>query len=419
MKKAHRQVCFFWAAMLALFLLPPEVTSILFFIYVSTAFMKGQIASGDKAMVAAIPLLALLPLGMINCYVYPFSDIVKDIWYFSLPSIFFLAGWAMASGWSPQELKVNWAYFGTVVSILFLVHAGWIFATGTASFANAYEMRVALGAGEITSVWGLLAVGSLLIHSRLQGGRKGALIVAAIANLAAMVLPESRTSLVFLFSGIFLVFIPAHMGKKRGMYWIALSIGSLSLVILLLALGPGNEATALGRLQNMFWEQFSFSFADFGDVNSRYRAFEALAAIRTYMEGSVWSQISGNGFGKSVDLGMLLNLGGPGAVSEYQFVPVLHNGYLFLLVKTGLIGFLLYIVFLVRTFRSIVMAKAEAATRFWREIGLVVVISTFLGTLVVSGPFNKGGFFTTSLLMGMALRQVFAPATRRTYPIRS
>jgi hypothetical protein len=174
--------------------------------------------------------------------------------------------------------------------------------------------------------------------------------------------------------------------------------------VTLLTTSKGDPTTTLGRLQNVFWEQFSFSFADSYDLNAKYRAFEALAALNTYLAGGGWNLLFGNGFGKMVDLGTLMTLGLPGKQTDFQYIPILHNGYLYLLVKTGLVGFLLYASFLVWTFKAFFQARVQPALRYWPQVGLSIVLGTALGTMVMTGPFNKGDFFTTFLVLGMALR---------------
>ena len=101
----------------------------------------------------------------------------------------------------------------------------------------------------------------------------------------------------------------------------------------------------------------------------------------------------GQGFGTLIDLGLYIPLGD----EVIRFAPILHNGYMYLLVKTGVIGVLIYLVFLYKLVRigtqhSVVTFDEE---RYTGRIIVGLSCVFFVSTFVVSGLFNKSVFITS------------------------
>ena len=109
----------------------------------------------------------------------------------------------------------------------------------------------------------------------------------------------------------------------------------------------------------------------------------------------------GGGFGSLVDLGFAMQLG-PG--QEFQFIPVLHNGYMYLLVKTGFLGLTWFVLFIVQnlfTGLRVIRSKILEA----RMAGLIILWSclVFLFTQgVITGIYNKAGLAPNLLILGAA-----------------
>lgn len=398
---------FFWAIWGATVTLPAEIVSIIYFIVIVIAFLHGKLSIMDYPILLLVPFPAMIIIGLGNSFGFSSVDIIKDFWYFSLPVVSLLVGWIISKDWSARNLKKHLVIVSTVVSCLFLVKAIWLISFESVSFVEKYEWRQALGAGEFISVWGLFILFDLFYGKSDEPIFKRRFIyLCMLINLMAVIVADSRTSLVLLFVGTFFVFIPAHLGKKRRLYFAAMTFGGI-VILAILSFSKGDSTSSVGRLQNIVWEQFSFSFVDMADINQKYRAFEALAGMRTFLEGTWIDQMIGFGFGKTIDLGMIMTLGIPGEKNDYQFVPILHNGYIYILVKTGILGFLLYLMFIVRTFLAFTRVRVDPSKFFWPKLGITIMIGTLLSTFVVSGPFNKGGFFTTFLMLGIALRICF------------
>ncbi|MGC3977978.1 MAG: hypothetical protein QM751_06935 [Paludibacteraceae bacterium] len=72
-------------------------------------------------------------------------------------------------------------------------------------------------------------------------------------------------------------------------------------------------------------------------------------AIDTYADGNFLELFFGKGLGQLIDLKMYIELAG----TDWRYIPVLHNGYAYILVKTGIIGVLFFVIFYFNYFKII------------------------------------------------------------------
>ena len=93
------------------------------------------------------------------------------------------------------------------------------------------------------------------------------------------------------------------------------------------------------------------------------------------------------------------------ADEEFDRIPVLHNGYLYLLVKTGLAGLTAYLLYLVLLFRRgrLLTSMPDAQTRFSGLLLIALTVVMIETTLVIAGMFNRDWVYPATLLTGVLL----------------
>ncbi len=109
--------------------------------------------------------------------------------------------------------------------------------------------------------------------------------------------------------------------------------------------GIGRFVDSLGnpQLSSFIGELVASDFGSFSQINDAYRAFEASRGWETFINGSSWSYLFGQGLGARVDLGVSVVLGAQSAnLTSYTTVPFGHVAGVTALVKFGVIGFLIY-----------------------------------------------------------------------------
>jgi hypothetical protein len=108
-----------------------------------------------------------------------------------------------------------------------------------------------------------------------------------------------------------------------------------------------------------------------------YEAKRAFALMGKYPE----SIILGTGHGSLVNLKFKAPLGNDG--KGIQYISELHNGYVYILYKTGIIGIGLYMLFLIGLYRRIYF-NTKITTVYISAIGLVFMFTT----LTITGIYN-------------------------------
>ena len=94
--------------------------------------------------------------------------------------------------------------------------------------------------------------------------------------------------------------------------------------------------------------------------------------------------IIGQGFGKLIDLKIEIQL----TTESWQFIPLVHNGYMYILVKTGLLGVLFFFIFLIKFYPSKKSKRIPQKHLYLRVILKSLIISCVLTNFVINGFFN-------------------------------
>jgi O-antigen ligase len=119
------------------------------------------------------------------------------------------------------------------------------------------------------------------------------------------------------------------------------------------------------KLQNSLTEVSETNLETRNQIIANYRAFELERVMQQFREQSVRVQWLGQGWGSTLEFGFET------ASSKSTFsrtnAPFLHNGYAYYLMKTGIVGLLLYIGFLSH------LALRATASKTWPSAGFAVV----------------------------------------------
>lgn len=104
--------------------------------------------------------------------------------------------------------------------------------------------------------------------------------------------------------------------------------------------GPGIEAF-LYKIKVAPLEPFKTKIKrdDYIDFNDNYRSYENILTIRQVSRDGIWTTLFGKGLGSTVDLKQEVYLGD----MELRFISILHNGFMIVFLKSGIIGILVYL----------------------------------------------------------------------------
>lgn len=107
------------------------------------------------------------------------------------------------------------------------------------------------------------------------------------------------------------------------------------LVISFVPVGVAENYTLSGVLN----EVYSTDFEDRTAINRKWRAYELFMGVAALKAAGLYGWFLGFGPGYLLDLGLTIQLGS----REFSDIPIFHNGYLFLFLKFGGVGFFLFV----------------------------------------------------------------------------
>lgn len=334
------------------------------------------------------PLLAAFGVGLLFSFRNNLSDILRDVFYFLNPVIFMLLGTLYARQMTLKSFLLLIIYAGTFISLIYVLRTILLF--GFSAIDLQQEVRSVVGVGNTVTVLALLMLifaGKYTLLETVQLSRWRYPMLGV--NALALVFFGSRT-----YTGIFLLGLIAFAFpflQRNFRRYAALGVVVVLMIIVLLTVSKDNFMVS--KMLNSVSEVSVSSNAELDESYENYRGFETFMAIQTYLDGNVLEKITGAGLGKLIDLKIYVELVG----TERRFIPVLHSGYAYILVKTGIVGILLFLLFLANVFKLV--RKHQVQARLLGMMTITTVLALYFATFIVSGWFNME-FLLTILILG-------------------
>ncbi|HET8573284.1 MAG TPA: hypothetical protein VFL76_05370 [Edaphocola sp.] len=395
--------------------LPIEVATVLTFfsliLFVNKVY-RIRAWKGSKGIV--LPIVLLLLLGCISGFnSINGKDYLRDIFLVVKILIFFISGVVLCS--RINNISDFYKCLRTAAVIMALIHLGKIAANGFNFSLSINQFREDLGRGSTIEF-----IYVALFISRITSRQFNRLFLK-ITNIDRILfllvfisfcLYFSRT--MFINAFLIVSFLKFKLNirnvfSKRNRSIIALVfLGFITFFSLRTIASYEAQNSFLSqfvsKLDNitneLVWTSKENTDATLADINTNWRGYEAFRGMQKYLDGSNIQKVIGFGWGSLVDLGMQQELDG----KYYEEIPVLHNGYVMLLVKTGVVGLLLYLIFLFR----LGFGKFDTPTisnKWGNNVGVYVsrLLSSFciielVSTLTVTGLLNKNDFLIVVLM---------------------
>ena len=355
----------------------------------------------------------LLCLGLHGIYSNSLFDVGKDLWYFSGPVVYISFGYLVferLGSWQRlvQPLVVIGAYSCLVTIVGVVANREQLLATIT---VESYRRIAGLG----TFLFVIPTVVLFLMRhvglpttgvTRLTMVRATTYILSIIAVLSTF----SRTTMVCLAAGLVCTVNP-RFTPRRVRNYTAFVLGAAVLLALASNMLHSDKVGVLldsfaQKTANTSSEVNVHSYETYKDINLNWRGFEASRAAKTYAAFSDTEKLFGGGFGTTVDLGFAMKLGNTG--ESFEFVPLLHNGYMELLVKTGLLGLSLFIVFCIQI-AFMALQELRQPGKCAKLNGLLLLWTVFVFVLTqgaIAGIYNKGELAPNLFLLGATCASV-------------
>jgi hypothetical protein len=349
------------------------------------------------------PLIAVLVIGFMGVFGHESRHIYRDVAFALTPIALIFIGYWMAGnkGMWPLILKVM-VIFSFVMAVMHL--SAFVLNPELLSTESMNIRKEAGGTGDLVVLAFLLGLSQKYFGINGLFPRLLPRLLAMPVLLVSFVLSYSRTELMV---GIILSLSLLGWVSRispRLVLALAVLIGGYSV---LAVITPVNEeGTFRSKIVRSATEVTIADYQDYSDISRNWRGFEAQRAVETYLSGNALQLILGQGFGTLVDLGFSMALGGEGE-TEFTAIPIMHNGYVYILVKAGLLGLACYAFFYISVIRYAVRCSHSTNNeqRFLERLLLGCVLS-LIAVMYVVGGMAEMHSSELVLLLGYLMRRI-------------
>ncbi|MFG6685354.1 O-antigen ligase family protein [Mariniflexile sp. HNIBRBA6329] len=368
------------------------------FVIASSLFCLFLLFVEQKLLLSVTLLNVILVLSMIFIlgivigifHNHTYYDIIRDITHFSKPIIVIITGYLLAQKINSSKFIIKTIIY--TASLMAISHLYKIFF-GDLNAISVSEIRRVGGADSFIELFALILFFFQKRYNYFKVfNSKTASRFMFLLILISSFLYFSRTMIL----GFFILYI-SLMGYTK-LTEKAIKYITLFLIIFgvfysyLFTLELDSESPGI---QNLFYkirnapaEVFSspksYNPRDHKEIFDHWRAYEAGMALEQ-MEYNILNYVWGKGFGALIDLKFKAPIGGENGL---RYIPHLHNGYVYIFFKTGILGLFLYLFMLLSLYRQVyISANNDNHTILLRLISGTALYFIFT-SLVITGIYN-------------------------------
>lgn len=351
-----------------------------------------------------IPYLLILLIAFVVMLNYDYKNyfIIRDITYLSKPILGFLLGYQLCKKnlKNALDLIIKTGFFIAVCHVIIIIIAIVVHKARTVA-----DLRLHSGYFSDYEIYTFII---LLFHKKfeLNYSKKRLWLFTIVIGFSAFMYLARTNFIQFLI--LFLALKGYFVLNKK-------SITIIGSILLLTVVGytmvyysyPRRSAEGfegfLYKIKNAPIEAFKskVNLNDWKDFNDNYRSHENISTIRQVTNDGIVPTLFGKGLGSQIDLKQEVYLGD----MKLRFISILHNGFMIVFLKSGLLGIFIYFFTIIYFFK-----KVPSDLNIINQINLL-----FLGTgifLFVSNWVFLGFYNLTeskSILIGflIAFRQKF------------
>lgn len=388
---------FYKAFLIILFFIPRlsgsfELIMIMCFFLLGFLLLDVKFKFSNLLVNSIIPLSLIVLLAGISGFFYTSEsyDVLKDFLYLAKPVIMITLGYYLIGKIRDKKFIFKAILFVGVFFAIYHIYRVSNYLLGF-QFVIAKIRYVGGNANYIE----LLALVFLHVRSSLRPVKLKPVLglVVRLILYASFLLYFSRTMLFAFF--ILLLAINGYAKlSRRGVIYVSVIVG---LVVVM-----------FGALQTMDLDRKSLGFEGFlyklknapseilitkidtdnhAELWDHWRGYEAYQAVEQL--GKIKNNAGfffGKGLGSLVDLGFYAPLN----QDTIRYIPILHNGFAYLLFKSGVFGIFLHLLFLLGLYLLTYQRQINASISFFNNSIAGFSLFYFFTTLTITGIYNQG-----------------------------
>lgn len=320
-------------------------------------------------------------------------NLVKHIYYILLPFLYWEIGSILAENYNiDKKIIFNSIIVATVIYVIYDWYNIFNVLRTQGGNLSAYQFRNKISVGSYLPIIGLYIIYFQKDEIKLSNFKK---IVLIAIFLATIVVHFSRTHLgilaiLILFSGLKVNFI-----KIAKLFVIA-----CVLFIIIAILLPSVYTSFMQKMMNSLNEiNYSNDSWTYRNVTKNWRGYEMYCELQNFYSSNIFEEIFGGGFGSTLNV-----FGYAYLVSNEDSLLFLHNGYYTQLMIGGLLGVVLYLMWIGALYINAEKQTESFERNFLRGIAVVILFTSYF----VNGP-----FYSASQAMFLFYFGIFMSVTRK------
>ena len=353
----------------------PRGTSFFYFfpsIILLSLIVLNKYTFRDKYLILSFLICAFIPLPIMALGIDIARDLTFLLYFFSA----ILLGYSLVR-YMPLEYFVYGLFFAgayVTFTVIFDLVIGF-----NGDFSLLAIRDVSGGAGDL---------GIVFIVMSFYGLRYFPLFfISFAASMLLMFITQSRTMfLSFLIWSYFLISIRSGVLFNWIMRFTVIAL--LSGLIIVGVSADSESYTFVGKILRSIQEIIP---NENQNLHSNWRAVESAIALSSFINGSFFEILFGKGLGFRLPLGFEMTL----ANVEFDSIPILHNGYLYILLKYGIFGLLLWYKFI----SSLVLKEGDPVLVSISKSCFYIILIT---QLVSGGVLQYQGLIFLSIMAACA-----------------
>jgi hypothetical protein len=316
---------------------------------------------------------------------YQMYYVIRDITYITKPFFGFLIGYQLFKYFKSNifDLLVKIGVVIAIIHLWFILYAVIIFRS-----LSMNEIRFFGGFFSDYEVYAFLMI---LFHNKfeLSFSKKKRQLYGLII-LVSIILYFARTNFIQLII-LFLAFKGFYKITKKSITIFAYVIAVVIIAYASISYmnpkrnGSGIEPL-LYKIQNIPNEAFKTKINrdDWKDFNDNYRSYENIRTVQQVSNDGIQAVLFGQGLGSRVDLKQKVWLGD----MELRYISILHNGFMIVFLKSGVIGLLFYLtsIFMLFLYKKSTIPIVNTINLLFVGTGVFLIFSNwvFLGVFNLS-----------------------------------
>lgn len=346
------------------------------------------------------PILMMLAIALVMTLI-DLNDtldsraILRIVFYYIRIPVFLMLGFA-ARKYMRRHTTLLWMLL--LLGIFTSLSTLYTYFTSDLSGLNRNSVRQIIGGGDPVSVF-VPIVARILWSRALPTWQLPVLLLAVALALTSIILTDSRTGIL-----IVLLSFVLSLPRIQPLRWAR--IGVLAILaggfILTTPVFPALlDVLSIDRASlGGFNEVIAGPRYDFSTINTEWRGHETYMAFAAAQADGLLPLLLGHGLSASADLGITIELAPD---QFFTSIDIFHNGYSFIVLHSGLLGIVLYMIQVWLLARPQAALRPDLAeTRGRNEEDLLYVLTLFslaASTAVIAGMFNASTFSQLHLFL--------------------